>query len=138
MGEDEPFARKMEDMYREDLGNATEIVLDTRNRVRAPGAPPRGRLATTSGGSGGRAVAGAFRIGSTVSAAVTNRRVLEPVEGHIAFVAGGVLAALALLAFKFPRGLAYPLAVLAAWISVALLVRGFALVRERRRGRARR
>jgi cardiolipin synthase len=139
MVEDEPFARKMEDMYREDLGNATEIVLDARNRVRAPGAPPRGRLGTTSRGSGGRAVAGAFRIGSTVSAAVTNRRVLEPVEGHIALVAGGVLAALALLAFKFPRGLAYPMAVLAAWISVGLLARGFTLVRERRhRSRVRR
>ena len=136
MVEDEPFAGKMEDMYLEDLGNATEIVLDARNRVRAPGSPPRGQRATTSRGSGGRAVAGAFRIGSTVSAAVTNRRVLQPVEGHIALVAGMVLAILALLAFKFPRGLAYPLAVLAAWISAALLLRGFTLLRERhRRGR---
>ena len=42
--EDERFAGQMADMYREDLGHATEVVLDARNRVRAPGAPPRRRL----------------------------------------------------------------------------------------------
>ena len=42
--EDEPFAGQMEAMFLDDLGNATEIVLDARNRVRAPrratGRPP--------------------------------------------------------------------------------------------------
>lgn len=33
-------------------------------------------------------MAGAIRIGSTVSAAMTNRRVLEPIEAHIALIAG--------------------------------------------------
>ena len=135
MVEDEAFARDMEQMYLEDLGNATEVVLDVRNRVRAPGAPPRRQPVPTSGGSGGRAVAGAMRIGSTVSAAVTNRRVLEPVEGHIAFVAGAALGALALVAIYFPRGIAYPLAAIAAWLATALLIRGTALLRERSRRR---
>ena len=87
--EDEGFAGQMAEMYLEDLDHATEIVLDARNRVRAPGSPPRHRGAVAStGGSGGRAVAGAMRIGNTVSAAVTNRRVLEPIEGHIALLGG--------------------------------------------------
>ena len=96
--EDEPFAKQMEAMFADDLGNATEIVLDARNRVRAPrpatGRPP---LISSRGSSGGRAVAGAFRIGSTVSAAVTDRRVLEPIEAHIALIAGTALVGLVAL-----------------------------------------
>ncbi|HKW02242.1 MAG TPA: phospholipase D-like domain-containing protein [Vicinamibacterales bacterium] len=136
--EDEPFAKQMEAMFADDLGNATEIVLDARNRVRAP--PPaagHAPLMSSRGSSGGRAVAGAFRIGSTVSAAVTDRRVLEPIEAHIALIAGTALIALVVFALWFPRGLAYPIAVLAAWPAVALLVRGFALLRDRRRDRDR-
>jgi len=135
MVEDEAFARDMEAMYLEDLENATEVVLDVRNRVRAPGAPPRRQPVPASGGSGGRAVAGAMRIGSTVSAAVTNRRVLEPVEGHIAFVAGAALSGLALVAVYFPRAVAYPLAAIAVWLGTALLLRGATLLRERSRRR---
>ena len=82
-----------------------------------------------------RAVAGAFRIGSTVSAAVTDRRVLEPIEAHIALIAGTALVGLVALALWFPRGLAYPVAVLAAWPAVALLARGFTLLRDRHRDR---
>ena len=133
MVDDEPFASRMSEMYLDDLGNATEVVLDARNRVRAPGAPPDRQPAMTSGGSGGRAVAGAMRIGSAVSAAVTNRRLLEPVEGHIALIAGAVLAALAVLAVVFPRGLAYPFAAIAVWLAAALLFRGFTLLREHAR-----
>jgi cardiolipin synthase len=131
--EDAPFAALMETMFLEDLGHATEIVLDTRNRVRSP--LRRRRAMTKGGGSGGRAVAGAIRIGSTVSAAVTNRRVLEPIEGHIALAAGAALAGLAVLAVVFPRGLAYPFAVITAWLAAALVFRGFALLFERNRRR---
>ena len=132
--EDEPFARQMEAMFADDLKNATEIVLDKRNRVRAPrpktsGPPP---LMSSRGSSGGRAVAGAFRIGSTVSAAVTNRRVLEPIEAHIALLAGTALVGLVALALVYPRGFSYPIAVLAAWPAVALVVRGLKLLIQRR------
>ena len=133
MVEDERFAKQMEQMYLADLDRATEIVLEG-NRVRAPGSPPRRQSAATSGGgSGGRAVAGAIRIGSTVSAAVTNRRILEPIEAHIALVAGAGLAGLAVLAVTYPRGFAYPFAIVAAWVAAALLFRGCALLRERHR-----
>jgi cardiolipin synthase len=137
MVEDEAFAKDMEAMYLEDLDNATEVVLE-RNRVRAPGASPRRRPVAAGGGSGGRAVAGAMRIGSTVTAAVTNRRVLEPIEGHIALVAGAALGGLALVAVYFPRAVAYPLAAVGVWLGIALVLRGATLLRERsriRRGR---
>jgi len=130
--ENEPFARQMEEMFVHDLQNATEVVL-RRNRVRAPGAPSRGHRATTSGGgSGGRVAAGAVRVGNTVAAAVTNRRVLESVEADIALLAGAMLAVLAVLAFAYPRGVAYPIAVVAAWLSLATLYRGVTLLRRRR------
>jgi cardiolipin synthase len=132
--ENESFARQMQEMFLEDLANATEVVLDVRHRVRAPGAP-RGRRhpAAGSGGSGGRVVAGAVRVGHTVTAAITNRRVLEPVEANIALTTGASLVALAVLAFVFPRGVAYPIAGVAAWVAAALLYRGLALYRGRRR-----
>ena len=134
--EDEPFARRMAEMYQDDLARSTEVVLDARSRVRAPGAPVRHRPASPRArGSGGRAMAGAMRIGSAVSAAVTNRRVLEPIEGHIALYAGAGLAIVAVLAVLFPRALAYPVAVVAAWLATTLFSRGLTLVRERRRQR---
>jgi cardiolipin synthase len=123
--EDESFARKMEGMFLTDLENATEVVLDAKNRVRAPG-PARSHRGSSTGSSG-RALAGAVRIGNTVSAAITNRRVLEPVESHIAMISGAVLLVLAVLAVIFPRAFSYPLAVLVAWVAVALLYRGIRL-----------
>jgi cardiolipin synthase len=131
--EHEPFAQQMEDMFTGDLRNATEVVL-RRNRVRAPGAPSRSHgVATSGGGSGGRVAAGAVRVGNTVAAAVTNRRVLDSVEANIALMAGVMLAVLAVLAFEYPRGIAYPLGVVAAWFAAATLFRGLKLYRERRR-----
>ncbi|HEX5708169.1 MAG TPA: phospholipase D-like domain-containing protein, partial [Pyrinomonadaceae bacterium] len=48
--EDEPFAREMEEMYLQDLTNATEVVLDAKHRLHAPGEPRHPRVLTTSGG----------------------------------------------------------------------------------------
>jgi cardiolipin synthase len=132
--EDEPFARQMEEMFLHDLSNSTEVILE-RNRVRAPGAPSaRQHSAPSGGGSGGRVVAGAVRVGNTVAAAMTNTRVLESVEANIAVVAGVFLAVVAALAFAFPRVIAYPLGALTAWLAVALISRGLALYRCRRTG----
>jgi cardiolipin synthase len=77
-------------------------------------------------------MSGAARIGSTVSAAITNRRVLEAVEAHIALLAGAILAVLAALTWYYPKSIAYPVAVLAAWFAVALLLRGAVAARQGR------
>jgi len=135
--ENEPFASRMQEMFLDDLANATEIILDARSHVRAPDSPRRRQeLTARGGGSGGRVAAGAMRIGNTVSAAITNRRVLESVEANIAVIAGLCLAAVAALAVTYPRALAYPIAFVAAWIAAALLYRGGMLYRQRRRERA--
>jgi cardiolipin synthase len=136
--EHDPFAERMEAMFLRDLANATEIVLE-RNRIRAPGAPrPQRRRATASGSSGGRVVAGAARVGNTVAAAITNTRVLEAVEAHIALSAGIILALVAVVALLVPRVLAYPLGAILAWLALAMFDRAYVLYRERRRRRAQR
>jgi cardiolipin synthase len=73
------------------------------------------------------------RIGNTVGAAITNRRVLEPVEARIAITAGVLLFAVAGLVIALPRGFAYGVAAIAVWFAIALLARGAALLRIRRR-----
>jgi len=134
MVENEPFAHEMEEMYVQDLKNATEIVLDMKHRVIAPGEPRYSSpVFTSGGGSTGRAAAGAIRIGNAIGAAFTDRRVMEPVEARILITGGFVLAALATLFAFFPRLLAYPLAVVFMWIALALLYRGYKLHRSKRR-----
>ena len=131
--EHEAFAQQMEEMFIHDLRNATEIVLQ-RNRVLAPGAPSRrDGTSTSGGGSGGRVAAGALRVGNTVAAAVTDTRVLGSVEANIALIAGAALAAIAALAFTYPRGVAYLVGVFAAWLAAAILYRAIGLYRTRRR-----
>ncbi len=130
--EDEAFAREMEAMYLQDLENATEVVLDAKHKVRAPGEPRHLYPVTTSGGgSGGRAAAGALRIGNAVGAAFTSRRVLEPVESRLMLTAGTLLLGLAILFAIFPRALAYPLIVIFLWFAISLLYRGYKLRRNK-------
>jgi cardiolipin synthase len=124
--EDQGCARCMQQMYEEDLGNATEIVLGARHRVQRRG-PAGGRRG--SGGRAARAAAGALRIGNTVGAAFSNRRTLGPAEsGMMLSVALGFIG-FAVLALLFPRAMIAPLALLALWIGITLLVRAWRLRR---------
>ncbi|HZP87339.1 MAG TPA: cardiolipin synthase B, partial [Burkholderiales bacterium] len=126
----EGVARKMEQMYLDDLTNATEIVLSRRNRVRST-RPPRFPQLHSVRGSASRAAASALRIGNTVTAALTNRRILGPSEAGMMTKFGVVLTALALIGLVFPRALAIPFALLMGWIGIALLIKARKL---RRRG----
>ncbi len=132
--EDETFARGMEEMYLQDLAQATEIVLDEKQKVRSLGGRRRARpLVATGSGSVGRTAAGAVRIGNAIGAAFTGRRVLEPVEARMMTSIGAFLLILAGLFALFPRLLVYPLAVVFAWLGVGLFYRGIKLYFSRRR-----
>jgi cardiolipin synthase len=132
MVDDEGFAREMEEMYLDDLTNATEVVLSAKHKIQAPGAPRR-PLTPRSGGSAGRAAAGALRVGNAIGAAVANRRVLEPFEAGLMSGAGSLLLTLAVLFVFFPGLAAYPLAAVAVWFAFALFVRVYKLRRDHRR-----
>ena len=136
MVEDERFAGEMEHLYLADLENATELVLDQRLRLRAPH-PPRSHHPRAPGtrGSAGRAAAGAIRLGNTIGAAISNRRVLEPVEGRIMITAGSLLLALAVVFALAPRVTSLFLAAFAIWFGLAFLFRGVRLLRISRQNR---
>ena len=121
--DDATCARQMQDMYEEDLANATEIMLSSRRRIRPSVSKPH--HAAGSGGRAARAAAGALRIGNTVGAALGNRRILGPAESGMMFsVALGFLL-FAVIALLAPLVVSVPLALLALWIAVTLLVRAW-------------
>ncbi len=132
--EDNRIGAEMERMFLDDLENATEMVLTVRRRLAA--ASKRGprpgfqRLRAPVGGSSSRAAAGAIQIGRTVSAAITNRRAVGPAEARIMGGAGLILVAGAAVAILWPRIVAWPLAVVAAWVAVSAFIRAFQLRRE--------
>jgi cardiolipin synthase len=123
--ENERFARAMEEMYLEDLTNATEIVLSKHKRMRAILEPPRRKR--SGRGSVRRVAAGAIEVGNAVGAAITNHRMLGPAEAKVMASAGLLLLLLAMVAVLWPRFLTIPLAVLSAWFSLALLFRAYKL-----------
>jgi len=137
--EDVAFAAQVEEMYVRDLANTTEVVLDPRSKVHTPGPRRRERAAVRrAGGSTSRVTAGAVRIGHAIGAALTDRRVLGPVEARLTTVTGLLLCALSVLVAVFPRALAYPLAALGAWGGLALLWSGVKLHRLRKEQPSRR
>jgi cardiolipin synthase A/B len=120
--ENEGFGRQMEDMFQEDLGNATEIVLQRRTRVR-PAGNLRLRRVRGAGGSATRAAAGALRIGNALGSVLAAKRIHGPAERWLMAEGGLVLAVLAALGFAWPRLLAWPLAGFSLWLGLALLFR---------------
>ena len=131
MVEDAAFARQMEATYLHDLENATELVLDTRNKVQVPNESRRRPRSPRGGGSTGRAAAGAVRIGNAVGAAFTNRRLPESAEAQLTLTGGVVLLVLAIVFGFFPRLLAYPVVCAFAWIAAGLLYKGYKLHRTK-------
>lgn len=128
--EDGSFAAGMEEMYERDLANATEIVLDRRQRLYAPVKTRRKRAA--GGGSTSRAAAAAVRIGQTLGITLTKRRVLGPIAARFTAVTGFLLCALSVLFALFPKVLVYPLVALGAWGGLTLLYQGYQLAKQRK------
>lgn len=127
--DDRTFGAAMQDMYEDDLNNATEIMLSSGNRVRSAHRVRRSRRRRRSG-SAGRAAAGALRISNTVGAAIIDRRILGPAEAGLMSGVGLLLLAFAALALAWPLLVAFPLAVIGAWIAVSFLVKSFRLRAE--------
>jgi len=118
--EDEAFACRMATQYEADLANATEIVLSPRQHVIGTPTRPRPRR---GGGSSSRAAAGTLRLFNTVSAALGNRRVLRRAEAGVLLGAALLLVLIAVLAAFWPRAVAWPLALILAWLCVSLVAR---------------
>jgi cardiolipin synthase len=120
--ENAAFGRRMEDMFQDDIGNATEIVLRRWARVR-PATDVRAPRIRGAGGSATRTAAGALRIGNALGSVLAARRVHGPAERWLMAEGGLLLAVLAGVGFVWPRLLAWPLAAVSLWLGLALLVR---------------
>jgi cardiolipin synthase len=136
--EDERFAKKMEEAYRDDLSRSTEIVLQKFHprpvsKVRLETKRKRIRHVATAK----RTAAGVVRFGHAVGAVIANRRELGPAELVILIWTVVILMCVAGIAAYWPRAIAVPTAVVCAWISVSICVRMYRL-RSNGRNRARR
>jgi cardiolipin synthase len=120
--EDDGFGASMEEMFRRDLENATEIVLNRWSRVR-PAQDLHLHHLRGAGGSATRAAAGALRIGNALGSVLAARRVHVPAERRLMSEGGLILVASAVAAFLWPRLLAWPLAAIGLWLGLALLAR---------------
>jgi cardiolipin synthase len=127
--DNEAFASRLAQQYLADLSNATEIVLDERRRTARTN--PRARHARGGRGSSSRAAAGTLRLVNTVGAAIGNRRVLGNAEAGLLPPAAFVLIALAAVTAIWPRVIAWPLALIALWLGVSLMLRWRKLRRTR-------
>jgi cardiolipin synthase A/B len=131
--EDDAFAQAMEQLYLQDLGHATEIVLNRRQRVRpVQRVPGLSRYRPRMVGSVGRVGASAIRLSNTVGAAMTNRRVLGPAEARIMGSAGLLLLLFAVVGLLWPRWVVIPFSVITGWSAISLFVRAYKLHRKRR------
>ena len=118
--EDTDFAGGMEAMFLDDLQGATEIVLHVGG-VHATGP----RRPEPRRGSPGRIAAGAVGLGSAVGAAITNHRALGPAEARVMAAAAGLLLVCAAVAVFLPRLLTVPLALVAGWVALTLLIKAW-------------
>jgi cardiolipin synthase len=135
--EDPKLADEIADMYEEDLKRATEIVLNRRNRLSVVGGRPRRKRVEAPrrprAVSAARAAAGAMSVGSAMGAALTNRRLLGPAEAGLLMNLATIALVIAVVAIVWPRVLAYPVAILAGWLGIAMACRAFMLKRVARR-----
>jgi cardiolipin synthase len=67
-----------------------------------------------------------------VGAAITDRRVLTPVEARIVAAVGTALIVAAVASVLWPRVVAVPLALVASWAGAVLLAKSYHLHRQRR------
>ena len=131
--EDEKFGAEMQAMFERDLQNSTEVVLkSSKLRTIERRRTPRMEEWRARGRSTRRAAAaGAIRMGRTLGAAITKRREVGAAEAYNLFWSSLIFLAMGLTFLKWPKGIAYPLGVLAVWFAVAGLVQAWRLyVRE--------
>ncbi len=123
--EDEAVGATLQAHYEADLARATEIVA-TRPRPR-----PRRFFGRRRGPRHAQLLArNASRFGTAIGGVVIGWRALETMEAGPVLLFGAALVGAGGLLFVAPRLLAWPLAFIALWAGLAMLVEGVALWRR--------
>jgi cardiolipin synthase A/B len=117
--EDRPTAAEMEEHFLEDISASTAITLGRRGRLMAAPMRPRRTRAKRSARRVVREVTGVAR---SLGAAVTGSRPLEDFEAGPLVMLSATLIGLAALASWRPAVVAWPLAVVAAWVGLTLML----------------
>lgn len=136
--ENREFGQQMQQMYRDDLANATEIVLNKKRKalpVRKRRRRIRRKRKLIPGSSGSARLApSAIAIGSAFGKSLTtrNRRELGATEARIAFLGGILLLALSLAAIFWPALIAIPLGAIGLWFAASLFINSVRMLRSRR------
>jgi phosphatidylserine/phosphatidylglycerophosphate/cardiolipin synthase-like enzyme len=128
--ENEGVANILESHFEEDLERSTEIVLTARRRTADLSAAPSQRPpapASRRHRSSRRVVRAMTGVSRSIGAAVTGSRPLENFELMPVLGVGLILGALAVLGWTAPKALAWPFAVLAAWMAITFLVEAWSL-----------
>ena len=137
--EDEGVARQMEEVYERDLENATEIVINERDKVRLrSGTRPRirqhrvpgRRFSRAVGGSANRVLKDVALAGSVLGSAVRGYRELGPHEATALLFFALPALGIALVGVLWPRALAWPAVVIAALVAITLLSRAWRVFRH--------
>ncbi|WP_227385493.1 phospholipase D-like domain-containing protein [Microvirga rosea] len=133
--EDRSFAEAMEEMYLQDLANATEIVPGLLTRRKQSQKMRSRRFPRPKKGGVRRLAAGALALSNSISHR-DNARSLTATEASSIAVIGAVLLALAVAVTLFPVLVVSPLVIGLTWLGLALMIRAFRLkwrIRLRRR-----
>jgi len=133
--EDPAVASAFSYAFEQDLAHSTEIVLAGHRRTRPRASTRRYPRPRPRGTRARRAAVGALRVGSALGEAIMNRRVLGPAEATLLLVGAGALGTLAVAGFTCPRLVAWPIALLGAWLALSTFFRALSLLRAGRRKR---
>lgn len=123
--EDVGVARTLEEHFLEDLERSTEVVLTAPRRPRRLHLRRYGRY-----GSRRRVARTMSGVGRTLGAAVTGNRPLESVEISPVLLLAALLTIVAVVGIVMPQVLAWPVAIIAGWLAVTLVVDAWQLWRR--------
>ncbi len=126
--EDPGVAQTLAAHFEEDLARATEVVLESRRRRPVAAGRPRRRYRSSR-----RVVRTVAGVGRSLGAAVSGNRELENEEIKPITIVALLLAALAVVGFVAPWLLAWPAALIAAWIALTFLAEAWQVWRRSRR-----
>lgn len=126
--EDVGVARTLEEHFLEDLERSTEVVLTVPRRPRRLHLRRYGRY-----GSRRRVARTMSGVGRTLGAAVTGNRPLESVEISPVLLLAALLTIVAVVGIVMPQVLAWPVAIIAGWLAVTLVVDAWQLWRRSRK-----
>ena len=121
--EDEEFGRQLQEMFKVDMTNATEIVLEDTVKKKRPRARRRRQSRAGSGGSMRKVTARALNAATSISSAIAKKSKLGPAESRLLAIVGAILLIAAALLIIFPRGASIPIVVLLLLLGVPTLIK---------------